>query len=86
MDKLRSEVRTLHEAYQFLSCKYIKHFELEGQEELFDDDMQSGYTSKGPDDIANAMDAYVFGYSKYVLQLDYTCHFAAFFICCRQTA
>ena len=76
MDKLRNEIRTLHEAYQFLSCKYINHFqklELAAQEEelplgqVFNDEMQSGWSLKRPDDIDNAMEAYVYGYSRYEL-------------------
>ena len=54
MDKLRNEIRTLHEAYQFLSCKYIKHFEeiqRAAQEDLIDDDMD------------DAMEVYVYGHS-----------------------
>ena len=37
-DKLRDEIRTLHEAYQFLSRKYIRLQELRRAEEVEDDD------------------------------------------------
>ena len=55
VDKLRNEIRTLHEAYQFLSCKYIKHFEeiqRAAQEDLIDND-----------DMDDAMEVYVYGHS-----------------------
>ena len=58
VDKLRNEIRTLHEAYQFLSCKYIKHFEelqKAAQEDLIDDN-----------EMDDAMEVYVFGYSRYI--------------------
>ena len=37
-DKLRDEIRTLHEAYQFLSRKYIRLQELRRAEEVDDED------------------------------------------------